>query len=365
MAKIIAFPNAEDLGQFSMEDGDKGFATVLAEHPEVKTLYERRYLYPDVLEINGVNPIFHVMIEGIIENQLHDPELVGVREVNEKLQKEKGFTPHAARACIARVFIHDFFAVLNEHKPFDQKAYVRRLGLIGKDVSKLGRNDRCPCESGAKFKRCCAPYAEAFKIFPLAGKLDLGYGSYILNEPEDIKDPLDLIFQLEARFQISNYMETFDDIEGALAVLKENIALAISYNEGEFLKNAWQDYMFFCQNHPELAEEGLNAFEQLIPLAESDDEKGTLICDKADFLVETGNMEAAVTEYMTLFETLPDFHFGHFRYALMLSEHEREEDAKKILTNLLANHRVDDETHEEAIALLEDLGEDTTEIEFH
>lgn len=119
MAKILQLPNVQVPEKFLLEDNNQGFITVLADHPEVKTLYERRYDYPGTLQINGVNPVFHVMIEGIIENQLQDDELKGVREVFEKLQQEKGLTAHAARASIAQVFILDFFAAINEHKPFD------------------------------------------------------------------------------------------------------------------------------------------------------------------------------------------------------------------------------------------------------
>jgi preprotein translocase subunit SecA len=32
---------------------------------------------------------------------------------------------------------------------------VRRLTLPGKPKQKVGRNDRCPCGSGKKFKNCC------------------------------------------------------------------------------------------------------------------------------------------------------------------------------------------------------------------
>lgn len=359
MAKIITFPNLEGQ-QFSLEEDDKGFTTILNEHPEIKTLFRRRDCYPDFLEIDGVNPIFHVMIEGIIENQLH--EEIGVREIYEKLQKEEGLTPHAARACIARVFLIDFFAILQEHKLFELEAYVRRLSLIGSDVSNLGRNDRCPCGSGAKFKRCCALYAEAFEVFYLAGRLNLGYGAYILEEPEDIKDPLAPIFQFEARSHISQYMELHADLEGAAEVLKENIEDTKLYLEGEFLTNAWQDFMFFCQNHSQYAQEGIEACEQLLRFVEDDEEKGTLLCDKADFLATMGNMEDSEAEYTRLFNSVPDFHLGRFRYALMLSEHHRKDDAKKLLRDLLSDDSIDDDTHEEAMALLENLGEDTTEF---
>ena len=77
--------------------------------------------------------MLHVMIEGIIENQLHSQ--VGVLEVFSKLQKEDNLTPHAARACIANVFLQDFSAMLVERQPFNQESFVRRLHLIGTDVS--------------------------------------------------------------------------------------------------------------------------------------------------------------------------------------------------------------------------------------
>lgn len=361
MAKTLTFSDVGEGEQFSIEEDDKGFITILNEHPEVKTLFNRRNLYPDVLEINGLNPVFHVMIEGIIENQIHDE--IGVREIYEKLQKEEGLTPHAARASIARVFVPHFFASLKEQKPFEQEAYIRRLSLIGADVMNLGRNYSCPCGSGAKFKRCCAAFAGAFEVSHLAGRMDLGYGSYVLDVPQESKDPLDPIFQLEARYHISEYMETHSDLEGALEVLKENITQAKVYQDGKFLENAWQEYNFFCKTHLQFAEEAVKASEQLLQFAESDEDKGILICEKADLLAKMGKMEASEAEYKNLFNSLPDFHYGHFRYVLMLSEHKREKDAKKNLTDFLANHRLDKETHEVAMALLKDLGEDATEFD--
>ena len=89
-ATLLTFSDVEKVEQFSIEEDDKGFITILNEHPEVKTLFNRRDLYPDVLEINGLNPVFHVMIEGIIENQIHDES--GVREIYEKLLREEGLT---------------------------------------------------------------------------------------------------------------------------------------------------------------------------------------------------------------------------------------------------------------------------------
>ena len=360
MHELFSFSRGEDLGEFSFKEDNKGFHTVLNEHPEVKALMERRHLYPETLTIKGVNPILHVMIEGIIENQLQNQ--TGVQVIYAKLQKEENLAPHAARACIANVFLLDFFAVLSEHKPFDQESFVRRLSLIGTDVSSLGRNDRCPCGSGAKYKRCCSPYAEAFIVSPLAGRMDLGYGSYFFETPTNIEDPLDPIFQLEARHHIAMYMDTHQDLDGAVELLRENIAQAKSYKEGIFSENAWQEYMLFCQNYAQLTQEFLEAANHLISITDDDTEKGTIICDKADFLAQKGNMETAEAEYTNLFSSIPKFHFGHYRYALMLSNNSREVDAIKVLTNLLIMKDIGYQAHEQSLSLLGVLGEDTSDF---
>ncbi|SPF46396.1 SEC-C motif domain protein [Candidatus Desulfosporosinus infrequens] len=358
MTKLFEFLNRQMPSDFSFEEEDKGFLTVLNEHSEIKTLLERRHLYPETLTINGVNPIFHVLIEGIIENQLHSQ--ADVQEVYTKLQKEENLTPHAARACIANVFLHDYYKVLSEHKPFDQESFVRRLSLIGTDISNIGRNDHCPCGSGAKYKRCCSLYAEAFIVSPLAGRIDLGYGAYFFETPKNILDPLNPIFQLEARNHIAMYMDSHQDLDGAIKVLKENLTLVESYEGGRFSENAWQDYMLFCKNYEQLAQEFVGAADHLISMADNDAEKGTMICDKADFLAQKGNLETAEADYTNLFSAIPKFYFGRYRYALMLSINGREDDAIKYLTDLLNIKEIDYQTHEQAYTLLEYLGGDTS-----
>lgn len=358
MTELFKFLNAQVPRDFSFAEEDLGFDTVLKEHPEIKTLLERRHLYPEILEINGVNPIFHVIIEGIIENQLQSE--ADVQKIYTKLQNKANLTPHAARASIAKVFLHDFYLVLSEGKPFDQESFLRRLNLIGTDVSDLGRNDRCPCGSGAKFKRCCAPYAEAFLLSPLAGRLDLGVGSYFFETPPNIFDPLDPVFQLEARQHIAMYMDTHDDLEGAVKVLKENITQAESLASRNYATNAWQEYMLFCQNYAQLSQEFLEAADHLISMTDDEAEKGTLFCDKADYLAQHGQTETAETEYRKLFSLIPKFYFGRFRYALMLSKNGREAEAIEILTDLLKISETDYQTHEQSLDLLKILGGDTS-----
>ena len=191
----------------------------------------------------------------------------------------------------------------------------------------------------------------------------MGYGSYFFETPTNIEDPLDPIFQLEARYHIAMYMDTHQDLEGAVKILRENITQAESYKGGNLLENAWQEYMLFCQNYEQLTQEFLEAANHLISITDDDTEKGTIICDKADFLAQKGNMETAEAEYTNLFSSIPKFYFGRYRYALMLSNNSREDDAIKVLTNLLSMKDIGYQTHEQSLSLLGVLGEDTSDFE--
>ncbi|MGB9803987.1 hypothetical protein [Desulfofundulus sp.] len=85
------FPSISEL-----EEESSGVKIILFEHPEVKILFERRHKLPPQIEINGVNPILHVLLEGIVENQLQEPDLPEVKETIERLESE-GLSRHAAR----------------------------------------------------------------------------------------------------------------------------------------------------------------------------------------------------------------------------------------------------------------------------
>jgi hypothetical protein len=264
-----------------MQDEDRGLEVILSEHPEVRVLWERRPDLAGPVEINGVNPILHVMLEGMVENQLNDPDLPEVRETLERLEKT-GLSRHAARATIAEVLTAHFFDVMKNQKPFDREKYVRQLGTLGKDFRNTGRNSPCPCGSGMKFKRCCASVIKDQQLSPMAGRLVLGQGSYILGvDLPDIDSPLHPLYQMENRVHIAQFLKKQGDIAGAVRALKENIALAETYDKDSWLSNALYDLLDLCLNRPDLSEEGLAVIEKLLPLVK-DEQKGYLLCDRAD-----------------------------------------------------------------------------------
>ncbi|MDH7578291.1 MAG: SEC-C domain-containing protein [Bacillota bacterium] len=345
----------DDLSTIILGEHDPGVKTTLSEHPEVKILFERYHKLPPQIEINGVNPILHVLLEGAVENQLQDPDLPEVKAAIERLEG-KGLSRHAARACVVMIFTKFSYEVLVHKKTFDKEKYKRQLHLLGTDFARVRRNEPCPCGSGLKFKRCCAPEADHFKIHKLAGALCLGQGGYILDSPEFIvEEPLDPILQLENRVHIAHYLEEQGDIQGAKQALEENVALAESYQGGLWLKNALQDLHLLCMNHRSLKRDGIQTTERLMALANSDDERGNCWCDKADLLAQIGRVEEAEKEYRNLFNALPHWHFGRYRYALFLGENNKRDDAINILRGLVeAKKKIDGETYQAAREVLRD-----------
>lgn len=117
---------------------------ILSEHPELKVLWDHKDKLKSPVVINGVNPVLHILLESIVEKQLQNEDPPATKETMERLVKE-GFSRHAARAAIASLLVPFVFKVLREKKPFDLAGYVSRMKMLGYQLGKVGRNDRCPC----------------------------------------------------------------------------------------------------------------------------------------------------------------------------------------------------------------------------
>ncbi len=336
-------------------DEDKGFNTVLSEHPEVRILWEKRAGLSGPVEINGVNPILHVMLEGSVENQINDPELPEVREAVERLERT-GLSRHAARAVIAQVFTSFFFEVIKNRKRFDREKYVVRLSMLGRDFSAMGRNRPCPCGSGMKFKRCCADAVKDYQVSPMAGRLVLGQGSYFTgpNVP-GMEGPLDPLYQLENRVHIARFLVREHNVEGAVQALQENVTFAEDLGCDSWLRNALYDLLDLCLHNRSLADEGLGVIERLLQLA-GDENKGNLLCDKANLMARKGQVEEADRFFENILETMPGWHYGRYRFALYLEETGRKEQAVQVLQDLVAaKEQIDAETYRDAYRELTNL----------
>jgi tetratricopeptide (TPR) repeat protein len=335
---------------------DHAIATVLAEHPEVRVLWERGDLIDGSLVINGIQPVMHVVFEAIAEKQIQQGDPPEAGETFERLV-DMGFSRHAARAAIARQLVPHIFEVLKEKRPFDKEAYARRLKLLGlsRDINlgKVGRNQTCPCGSGKKFKKCCLPFAGDIAVYENDGVLILGANYYSPRNYLEKLPPDSLLIQLENRSHIAEYLKKHGDIEGALACLQENLSRAEEENAKEgsmewLVENALQDLHFLYMDYPELGEQGIKITERLIGIARNDRGKATYRCDRADMLAAAGKLQEAEKEYRTMIEDARDVKitgFIRYRYARFLDQYGRSGEAESILEELLAHEEdLDEET---------------------
>ncbi|NSW91169.1 MAG: DUF1841 family protein [Firmicutes bacterium] len=353
----------DDFGKIEQFTEGEAIEIVLEDHPDLRLLWERRHLVKSPVEINKTNPVLHILLESIIENQILKNDPPETKLALKRLM-ENGMSRHAARTAIVSVFIKYLFNTLKNQISFDKENYSRQLRLLGRKINKVGRNDPCPCGSGKKFKHCCI---EEFKhILPMQGgmisqikaneKLILGAGHYATLgylRKAKIDDP---ILLLENRAHVSAFLEENGDIEGAYMALKENIAFVESLGDEKLTRNAYTDLLFLCQNNPELAEEGIEVIEKLLPLSSSEEERGELRCDRADFLEELGKIDEAESEYESIFKDMPEWYFGQYRYALFLENIGRKNEAIEVLKQLKSiGDKLDRFIYDAVVEALEDM----------
>lgn len=338
---------------------DEVIKIVLEDHPELRFIWERRHLLKSPAEINEVNPIFHILIESIVENQIIKKDPPEVERTLRRLM-ENGISHHGARTAIAVIFINHLFETLKEQIPFDTENYSKQLSMLGRKIEKVGRNELCPCGSGKKFKYCCidkfnnVPSLEGRTDFQnmVDEKLILGSGhyatlGYLKNAAKD--DP---VLILENRCHISSFLEENGDIEGGYMVLKENIALAERLGKEALITNAYHDLLLFCQNN-ELSEEGIEFIDKFLPLSSEENMTGYLLCDKADFLASQGKVYEAEREYESIFKDMPEWYFGRYRYALFLENIGRKNEAIEVLKQLKSmGQKLDKDTYDAVVDVL-------------
>ena len=110
-----------------LSEGDARLIEAMHEHPEYSHLWGRLdELSDEEIERDGVNPILHVTVHQIIENQLADGDPQEVGRVLKALMQQ-GLTRHEAIHRIGTVLADEIFHILRDGRPFDEPGYVRRL----------------------------------------------------------------------------------------------------------------------------------------------------------------------------------------------------------------------------------------------
>lgn len=110
-----------------LNDEDRVLLQVMQMHPEYSDLWARLDQVADEeIERDGTNPILHITIHQIIENQLALAQPPEVAKTMERLLK-RGKNRHEVLHEIGSVFTQELFDILKYNLPFNQPRYIRNL----------------------------------------------------------------------------------------------------------------------------------------------------------------------------------------------------------------------------------------------
>lgn len=338
--------------------GKATYQKVISYHPELDILFRLRSRLPGPVEINGINPVLHVMLEMNAAGLVDDPEFPHARQAMERLLSA-GLGEHACLCAIGRLISFEIHSAFSELRA-DNDRFRRRLGLLSPHRRKApGRNEPCPCGSGLKFKKCCSEVFSGFTVGPMDGELRLGIGAYVLHR-EPVSTPFDIkLSRLENRQQIAEYLGCAGLLDESLAVLKEN------HEETKVVlpdmeRNALQDIVSLCYDHPLLSATGIEYSRLLLDSESSrpsdDWDTLTIRCDMLDMIGRAHGSDEGESGFQGLLSEFPDNDFILYRKALYLIEHDRREEAKPILVQVgeRGNARYSGEAAEWARNVLED-----------
>ncbi len=135
--RIIWDIAALDVSRLSADE--RGLVEAMRLHPEYYDLWARLDEVTEAeLERDGTDPIMHVVIHQVIENQIsanNPPEtaqtLAGLIQ--------KGLTRHEAVHKIGSVLARDIFEIMKYQRPFNNQRYIRRLRRFIKPSKKQKR----------------------------------------------------------------------------------------------------------------------------------------------------------------------------------------------------------------------------------
>ena len=99
----------------------------MREHPDYADLWENLDKLSDAeIEHGSVNPILHVNMHAVVENQIAQRNPAEVREIVKALLRQ-GYSRHAAIHAVAGVMAEEMGNILKEQRLFDEAKYLRNL----------------------------------------------------------------------------------------------------------------------------------------------------------------------------------------------------------------------------------------------
>jgi len=115
------------LDQEGLSKEDQLLVEIMQLHPQYYELWERLDEVSDEeLQKDGTNPVLHVLIHQIIENQIAGQSPPETAETLEQLQQQ-GFNRHEAVHKIGEVLARDMAEMMQSQQSFDNQRYVQSL----------------------------------------------------------------------------------------------------------------------------------------------------------------------------------------------------------------------------------------------
>ena len=115
------------LDQEGLSKEDQLLVEIMQLHPQYYELWERLdEVSNEELERDGTNPVMHVLIHQIIENQIDGQSPPETAETLEQLQQQ-GLSRHEAVHKIGEVLASDMAEMMQTHQTFDNQRYVQSL----------------------------------------------------------------------------------------------------------------------------------------------------------------------------------------------------------------------------------------------
>ncbi|MHB1420324.1 MAG: DUF1841 family protein [Bacillota bacterium] len=324
-----------------LEGEERSLGEALGFHRELYPLFESLPAFGsgDIV-IGGVNPILHITLHAVLENQLVEEDPKEVPEVLDKLMSS-GLTRHEACHLILEQLIVEISALLRFHQLFDNERYRRNLRALITQPSgkKVGRNEPCPCGSGIKFKRCCGKEGAgpSFRTTPGAKPVHmlLGTGKYAAKKYlESCSDDDPLLF-LENGSAVALALEELGNTEGAGLAYEQLVEYADKTNNRNYVHNALLDYLLFCINNKGWERKGIEMAERLEGSSTMEMEKIQYRLDAADIYVNMGNMERAEQMYQEIVDQNPESEWALLRWARYLVEIGRSNEAVEYYQRIL------------------------------
>lgn len=370
-----------------LDPDDRTLLRAMEAHPDLYPLWDRlEFVRPPAsgeILIGGVNPLFHVMTDTVIENQVAASDPPEARTALTALQ-EAGFSRGRAVHIVAGLFTEHLWEVLYHQRPFNRAAYawrlrlladlareagptLRRADLLGGNVRRVrlqapGRNDPCPCGSGLKYKKCCGRFP-APELRPESGLFVLTGGSpYVSEGYLQTAEQDDVPLRLHNMSAVAAALaRDLGDPEGALYAYRRMLQVAEGVEDEDrregLVGNVLEELVSFCLQHPRFAAEGAEAARRGAMLQGDSDRavRWTWELDEAELRTLAGQVKEAEAIFRRVVEEAPDEFFVQHRWADWLEAQGRKEEARAVWLRLLASGALTPDEEEMAQARLRAL----------